>query len=106
MRIYPKDYVLSVSNDGFVFTKDFVNINAADQMISTISKSHVPVKLMLNHTNLVLHECVDWFIKYCDTFGLLFPEYETEDQEVYDRIEKYKKHQKKRNKGRKNKAYK
>jgi hypothetical protein len=97
---------MSISNDGFIFTKDFVNIDAADQMINTISKSCTPAKLVLSHTTSVLHECVDWLIKYCDTFGFLFPEYETEDQEVYDRIEKYKKYQKKRNRGRKNKAYK
>ena len=30
MRISPKDYTLSISDDGFVFTKDFVNINAED----------------------------------------------------------------------------
>lgn len=77
-----------------------------DQMVATISKSCTPDKLMLNHENLVLHECVDWLIKYCDIFGLLFPQYETEDQEIYDRIETYKKYQKKKNRGRKKKHYK
>lgn len=105
MRISPKDYTLSISDDGFVFTKDFVNINAEDQMINTISKSCTPSKIMLNHANSVLHSCVDWLIKYCDTFGLLFPQYETEDQEIYDRIEVYKKYQKNRNRGRKKKHY-
>ena len=104
-RVSPKDYTLSVSDDSFVFTKDFVNINAADQMICTISKSCTPSKIKLNHANLILNECVDWLIKYCDTFGLLFPQYETEDQEVYDRIEKYKKYQKNQNRGRKKKNY-
>ena len=106
MRVYPKNYVLSVSNDDFTFKKDFVNVTAMDQMVATISKSCTPSKLKLNHTNLVLRECVDWLIKYCDTFGLLFPQYETEDQEIYDRIEKYKKYQKNKNRGRKKKHYK
>ena len=105
MRIYPKHYVLSVSDGGFVFTKDLVNVTAMDQMVATISKSCAPDKLVLNHTNLVLRECVDWLIKYCDIFGLLFPQYETEDQEIYDRIEKYKKYQKKKNRARKKKLY-
>ena len=59
MRICPKSYVLSVSNDDFTFKKDFVNVTATDQMVATISKSCTPDKLMLNHTNLVLQECVD-----------------------------------------------
>jgi hypothetical protein len=104
-RISPKDYTLSISGDSFVFTKDLVNVNAVDQMINTISKSRTPSKIVLNHTNLILHECVDWLIKYCDTFGLLFPQYETEDQEVYDRVERYKKYQKNKNRGRKKKNY-
>ena len=105
MHIIPKEYVLSVSKDNFIFTKGFVNVTAADQMIVTISKSSYPSKLVLNHTSLVLRECLDWLIKYCDTFGCLFPLYETEDQEAYDRIEKYKKYQKNKNRGRKRKHY-
>lgn len=107
VRILPKDYILSISNEKFIFTKEFVNVNAADQMITTISKSGTPQRLILSHSShIVLNECVDWLIKYGDTCGKLIPEFESKNFSVFDRLEKYRKLQKKKNKRRRKPLYK
>jgi len=106
-RICPKDYVMSVSNEKFVFGKDFVNVNAADQMINTISKSEWPKSILLSHrSRKVLNECVDWLIKFCETFMKLMPDVKVDNALIYDRIEVYRKSQIKYNKKRRKKKYK
>jgi hypothetical protein len=106
-RIIPKDYVMSVSNEKFVFTREFVNVNASNQMVNTISKSQMAKKIILSHSSpKVLNDCVDWLIKYCETFGKLMPDIEIKNVKVFDRIEEYRKKQTKVNKRRrKKKAY-
>jgi hypothetical protein len=105
-KIWPKDYVLSVSNEKLVITREFVNVNAADQMVNTISKSMLPKQMILSHASAkVLNECVDWLIKYCDMFKVLMPDIEIKNIKVYDRIEEYRKLQAKVNKKRRKKKY-
>ena len=99
--IVPKDYALSVSNEPLVFTEDFVNVSAADQMINAISKSRWPRTIILSHTSAkVLGDCVDWLIRYCELFGRLMPEVQATNTKIFDRIEDYQKQQVKVNKRR------
>tara|TARA_Y100000310_G_C20441224_1_gene696205 strand:- start:270 stop:650 length:381 start_codon:yes stop_codon:yes gene_type:complete len=106
-RICPKDYVLSVSKEKLVFTRDFVNVNSADQLVCTISKSVLPQSIILSHpSSKVLNECLDWLIKYCETFMTLMPEVKVTDSKVYDKLEAYQIQQKKYNKKRRKKKYK
>ena len=105
-RLVPKDYVLSVSNEKFVFSKDFVNVNAADQMVNTVSKSELPKSILLSHkSSKVLNECVDWLIKFCETFMRLMPDVKVDNALVYDRLEEYRIRQVKFNKKRRKKKY-
>ncbi|MAH50973.1 hypothetical protein CMI37_34470 [Candidatus Pacearchaeota archaeon] len=106
-KIIPKEFVLSISNEKFVFNEDFVNVNAADQMVNTISKSEWPKSILLSHKSAkVLTECVDWLIKYCETFMRLMPDVKVDNALIYDRVEAYKKSQVKYNKKRRKKKYK
>jgi hypothetical protein len=106
-KVWPKNYVLSVSKEKLVFSVDFINVNAADQMICAISKcTDLPKSILLSHGSpKVLDECVDWLIKYCETFMKLMPDTKVDDPKVFDRIELYKKKQVKFNKRRRKSKY-
>lgn len=98
-KVYPKDYVLSVSREKLVFTESFVNVNSADQVVCAISKSELPKSIILSHSSTkVLNEVVDWLIKYCETFMRLIPEVRVENLVVFDRVETYRGQQLKQNK--------
>ena len=103
-RIRPKDYALSVSNQPLVFTEDFINVSAADQMVTAISKTDLPKTVILSHSSAkVLGECVDWIIRYCDLFGRLLPDFQATNSKIFDRLELYRKEQIKINKRRRKK---
>lgn len=104
-KIYPKDYALSISNEKFVFTREFINVGGADQMIAAVSKSSdLPKNLILSHSSAkVLNECVDWLIKYCETFNRLVPPFQATKPKVFDRLEEYRLLQIKQNKKRRKK---
>lgn len=104
-NIYPRDYALSISNEKFVFTTDFINVGSADQMIAAVSKStELPKILILSHNSVsVLNECIDWIIKYCEIFGKLLPPFQATKSKIFDRLEEYRIQQVKQNKKRRKK---
>jgi hypothetical protein len=98
-KVSPKNYVMSVSREKFVFTTDFVNVNSAEQLICTISKSELPKSILLSHSSpKVLAECVDWLIKFCETFMKRMPEIRVDNPTVFDKVEQYRNKQLKQNK--------
>ena len=101
LRVCPKNFVLEVSDEDFMFSEDSVVVNAKDEMVNTISKSMTPRKFVLKHPDdSVLRECVDWIIKYCEILHILLPEFECSNEVVYDRLDDYKKEQELANKKR------
>lgn len=101
LRVRPRDYPLEISNEKFQFTKDSVVVNLPDEMINSISKSEFPNKIILKHKSTeVLTLCVDWLIRYCELFKRLFPDFESNNEDIFDRIQVYKKQQETANKKR------